>query len=197
MLRYFSVYKPYRVLSQFSPEPGKKTLKDFFPVPRDVYPIGRLDFDSEGLLLLTNDPSLNSQVLGSGKGHGRTYWVQVEGIPRKEDLNKLEGGLIISVDGKPYNTLPCQADLMEDPMEVPERIPPVRVRHTIPTSWIRLRLDEGKNRQVRRMTAALGYPTLRLIRTRIAGLDLEGLQPSEWKEWERESYYRALDIPVS
>jgi 23S rRNA pseudouridine2457 synthase len=167
MIHYFLIYKPYLVLSQFSAEPGKQSLADFFDVPRDVYPVGRLDHDSEGLLLLTNDKQLNHRLLDPGFGHEREYWVQVDGAITDEAIHQLQKGVEINVDGKRYRTKPCIASLFVTPPVVPDRNPPIRFRKEIPAQWIRMVLTEGKNRQVRKMTARTGFPTLRLIRYRI------------------------------
>lgn len=174
---YAVVYKPYQVLTQFSAVPGKLCLRDFFRVPVDVYPVGRLDYDSEGLLLLTNDQRMNAQLLQPGKGHERTYWVQVDGAITQEALHQLASGVTISVDGKKIQTRPARALLFTEAPRVPERNPPIRYRATIPTSWIALTLTEGKNRQVRKMTAAVGFPTLRLIRYQIGNCTLDELTP--------------------
>jgi len=182
MHRTYIIYKPFNVLSQFSSTDGRPTLKDFFGVPGDVYPVGRLDFDSEGLLLLTNDRSLNHRLLDPLHAHVREYWVQVEGIIDLAAIDRIQDGLVITVDGKPYKTRTAKARKMEKEPLVPERVPPIRYRAHIPTSWIRLELKEGKNRQVRKMTAAAGFPTLRLIRYRIGDLTLDGLQPGEMRE---------------
>jgi 23S rRNA pseudouridine2457 synthase len=183
---YYIAYKPFQVLSQFSPQESKATLKDFFPVPTDVYPIGRLDFDSEGLLILTNDRRLNHRLLDPSFAHEREYWVQVEGTISPAALRQLETGVIISVDNKPYTTRPAKASLINPDPAVPERHPPIRYRAQIPTSWISLTLTEGKNRQVRKMTAQTGFPTLRLIRYRIRKLSIEGMQPGEMREIRKE-----------
>lgn len=192
MLRYFIIYKPFGVLSQFSPETGKSTLKDFFPVPKDVYPVGRLDYDSEGLLILTNDRTLNHRLLNPRFAHEREYRVQTEGIPTREALEQLEHGLPININGKIYQSRPCQASLFRQAPPVPDRHPPVRFRKNIPTAWIKLVLKEGKNRQVRKMTAKAGFPTLRLIRYRIEQLTLQDLQPGAMKEMKREEIYDLL-----
>ena len=167
-------HKPYGVLSQFTPEPGSAwgTLASF-GLPPDVYPLGRLDADSEGLLLLSDEKGLNSRLLDPERGHPRTYWAQVEGAPTPAALAKLAQGL----DLKGYRTRPCQARLLDPQPAVPPRDPPIRVRPSIPDTWIELTLVEGKNRQVRRMTAAIGHPTLRLIRVRIGQLPLAPLLP--------------------
>lgn len=192
MLRYFIVYKPFQVLTQFSPGQGKKTLTDFFSVSRDIYPVGRLDYDSEGLLLLTNDKSLNHRLLNPLSHHEKEYWVQVEGAITGTALDQLEAGVIITVNRNSYLTQNCKAEVFLNTPVVPERIPPIRFRKNIPTSWIRLTITEGKNRQVRKMTAAVGYPTLRLIRARLGNLSFEGLLPGAIKELSREEAYSKL-----
>lgn len=169
------------MLSQFTSGDGKTTLKDFFDVPPDVYPVGRLDYDSEGLLLLTNDKKINHQLLSPDFEHTREYWVQVDGAVTNEALHQLQHGVDITVDGKAYHTKKCKAtDFKIDPL-VPARNPPIRVRKNIPAPWIKMILTEGKNRQVRKMTAAVGFPTLRLIRYRIEKCTIEGLQPGEMR----------------
>lgn len=171
--------KPYGVLSQFTKEsPHHRTLAEF-GFPKDVYPIGRLDADSEGLLLLSNEKRWTERLLKSYHAHKRTYHVQVEGTATEPALQKLRQGVLI----QRMKTAPCQARLMKDP-GYPERNPPIRFRLTVPTSWIELRLIEGKNRQVRRMTAAVGFPTLRLIRVAIGQLHLGKLAPGAWRELE-------------
>ncbi len=180
--RYLLFYKPFQVLSQFSQESDKQTLADYFPeIGKDIYPVGRLDYDSEGLLLLTNDKRLTHRLLNPAEAHPRTYWVQVEGAVTEAASTQLRRGVTISIDGKKHRTLPAQATLLENPV-VPERNPPIRYRAAIPTSWIALTLTEGKNRQVRRMTAAVGFPTLRLIRVAIGGLKAGNMQPGAWRE---------------
>ena len=187
MYQTFVIYKPFNVLSQFTSQEGKPTLKDFFSVPGDLYPVGRLDFDSEGLLILTNDTSLNHRLLDPKFAHEREYWVQVEGDINTTAIRQLESGVIINLNGKPYTTLPCKVtrlgekDSPADPPGVPERTPPIRYRANIPTSWIKMVLKEGKNRQVRKMTARVGFPTLRLIRYRIGRLNIEGWQPGDMR----------------
>lgn len=178
-MHYYIVYKPFQVLSQFSAEGDKKTLKDFFDVPQDVYPVGRLDYDSEGLLLLTNDTTINQALLHPAHAHEREYWVQVEGMIDDEALQKLQQGVVIQADGKTHTTKWCKAKAFTKPPEVFERIPPIRFRKNVPDSWLRIILSEGKNRQVRKMTAAVGFPTLRLIRFRIGSLTIDGLQPGD------------------
>lgn len=192
MHRYFVIYKPFHVLTQFSSQEDKATLADYFHVPKDAYPVGRLDYDSEGLLILTNDAALNHRILNPRYRHEREYWVQIEGIITKEAIDVLQKGVTISIDGKHYKTLPCKSFLFEDPPLVYERNPPIRFRKNIPVSWISLTLIEGKNRQVRRMTAKVGFPTLRLIRYRIEKLTLQNMQPGDMKELTKEEIYEAL-----
>ena len=171
-------HKPYGVLSQFTPEPGSawRTLAGF-NLPKNVYALGRLDADSEGLLLLSDEPGLNSRLLDPKHAHRREYWVQVEGLPDDTALTQLSRGIRIG----DYTTLPARARRLDPPPSLPPRDPPIRVRKTIPDSWLALELTEGKNRQVRRMTAAAGHPTLRLVRARIGRLDLGALAPGAWR----------------
>ncbi len=192
MNRYFLIYKPYQVLSQFSPVENKRTLADFFKVPRDVYPVGRLDHDSEGLLILTNDTSLNHRLLDPSFAHEREYLVQVDGAITQEAIHQLEQTVIIQVDGKPYQTKLCIASILYNEPLVPERDPPIRFRKEIPAPWISLVLTEGKNRQVRKMTAQVGFPTLRLLRFRIGSLSLDNMQPGEMIELSKNKVYENL-----
>lgn len=172
------LYKPFGVLSQFTtPVEGKLGLGSVYDFPKDVYPVGRLDEDSEGLLLLTNDPKANGRLLG--QGIEKEYWVQVEGRPADYDLQPLRLGLTIKHKKEIYRTLPAQASLFEVAPVVPDRHPPIRFRANIPTTWLKIILREGKNRQVRKMTAAIGFPTLRLIRARFGRLDLGDMKPGE------------------
>lgn len=189
---YSIIYKPFQVLSQFSFDGDKKTLKDFFDVPKDVYPVGRLDYDSEGLLILTNDKKLNHLLLNPSFNHTREYWVQVDGKATDEQLKKIASGCIISVDGKSYKTKRCNANRMIEPPIVPERNPPIRFRKNIPTSWIKMELSEGKNRQVRKMTASVGLPTLRLIRFRIEKLTIQSMNPGDMTVFTQEQIYPLL-----
>jgi len=170
-------YKPYGVTSQFTPDhPGQRTLSEF-GFPKNVYPIGRLDLDSEGLLLLSDEKELVDYLLNPENAHERTYHAQVEGEISNEALGKLEKGVLVQGE----KTRPCKAKPIKNP-SYPERNPPIRFRKSVPTSWIELKLIEGKNRQVRRMTAAVGFPTLRLIRVAIGNFKIEDLKESSWRE---------------
>lgn len=180
--KYYLFNKPFNVICQFSPQDDKQTLAHFLPVEKDVYPVGRLDTDSEGLLLLTNDKSVNARLLDPVKAHERTYLVQVDGDITEKAIQELANGVSINVDGKMHRTKPARAEKIAEPAWIRERNPPVRFRKTVPTSWVKLRLTEGKNRQVRKMTAAVGFPTLRLVRFSIGKLTLEGLMPGEYRE---------------
>jgi 23S rRNA pseudouridine2457 synthase len=183
--RYLIFNKPFNVLSQFTDtqttennSPQRSTLKDFIPVP-EVYPVGRLDHDSEGLMLLTSHGELQHHLSHPKFAHPRTYWVQVENIPTEKALDQLrKGGLKI----QNYFTRPTQVEQLLNTPDIPPRNPPIRSRQQIPTAWIRITLTEGHNRQVRRMTAAVGFPTLRLIRISIAHLQLDNLAPGEWRD---------------
>lgn len=176
MSRYLLFYKPYGVLSQFTPEPGsdKPTLKAFIDIP-DIYAAGRLDHDSEGLMLLTDDGVMQHRLTDPRHHHPRTYWAQVERIPDDAALEQLRQGVQLQ-DGI---TRPAKVRLLDAEPDLPPRDPPIRVRKSVPDAWIELTLTEGRNRQVRRMTAAVGHPTLRLIRAAIGPLSLQGLKPGE------------------
>jgi 23S rRNA pseudouridine2457 synthase len=184
-------HKPYGVLSQFqSDDPRRRTLAGFGLPPR-VYPIGRLDADSEGLLLLSDEAALNERLLHPRHAHAREYWVEVEGIPAPGALRDLEHGVV--VQGR--RTLPCRARVIEPAPAVAPRLPPIRVRKSIPTCWIAIELVEGKNRQVRRMTAAVGHPTLRLLRVRIGAFELGDLASGEWRKLLPVERARVLATP--
>jgi 23S rRNA pseudouridine2457 synthase len=174
--------KPFGVLSQFTPVAGKQSLADFIDVA-NVYPAGRLDHDSEGLLLLTDHGPLQHAIADPSHGAGKHYWAQVEGIPSDDALARFAAGLDIGEGADRYRTRPARVETMTMPM-VPERDPPIRTRLAIPTVWLSIRIAEGRNRQVRRMTAAIGHPTLRLIRAAIGEIDLAGLglAPGMWCE---------------
>lgn len=178
MSRLLLFNKPYGVLPQFTDEEGRQTLADYIPV-KGVYPAGRLDRDSEGLMLLTDDGRLQHRITDPRRKTWKTYWVQVERIPDAATLQALCEGVRLK-DGM---TLPAQVHMM-DPPDLWPRTPPIRHRANIPTQWLELQIREGRNRQVRRMTAAVGYPTLRLVRCRIGKWDLGDLQPGEWVQVE-------------
>jgi 23S rRNA pseudouridine2457 synthase len=170
--------KPYGVISQFTPDGSPNRTLANFGFPKNVYPIGRLDADSEGLLLLSDEAELNQRLLHPKQAHEREYWVQVERIPSAEVLRELGRGVV--VQGR--KTLPCRAWLLEPQPEVPPRDPPIRVRKSVADRWIGMDLIEGKNRQVRRMTAAVGHPTLRLLRVKIGRFELGEIAVGKWKE---------------
>ncbi len=174
-------WKPYNVLTQFTDKDGRPTLADYISIP-NVYAAGRLDMDSEGLLLLTDSPRLKTRLTDPNYEHPRTYWVQVERIPDESALQKLRGGVELS-DGL---TRPAQAELLPQAPDLPERSVPIRFRKNVLDCWIQLTLTEGRNRQVRRMTAAVGHPTLRLVRWAIGPITLEGLNPGEWQPLTRD-----------
>lgn len=171
-------HKPCGVISHFTPDGSPNRTLAEFDFPKNVYAIGRLDADSEGLLLLSDEAALNERLLHPKNAHRRTYWAQVERIPTAESLQHLAHGVTIQA----YKTLPCRAWLLEPQPEVPPRDPPIRFRKNVPDSWLALELIEGKNRQVRRMTAAIGHPTLRLMRVKLGGLEMGSLRPGEWRE---------------
>lgn len=175
MAQLILLNKPFHVLSQFSDDQGRQTLRNFIPVP-GVYPAGRLDWDSEGLLLLTDDGALQARISQPRFHLPKTYLVQVEGQPEASDLQKLRQGVTLK-DGP---TRPAQVELI-DPPDLWPRHPPVRTRKTVADSWLKLTIDEGRNRQVRRMTAAIGHPTLRLVRWQIGDWSVAGLAPGEWR----------------
>lgn len=193
--RYFKIYKPFQALTQFTSEGNKKCLKDFFDVPSNVYPVGRLDYDSEGLLILTNDKKLNHLLLHPRQKHTREYWAQVEGEATDAQVEKLKSGVTITINGKEYVTQKCDATIFH-PKNIPERNPPIRYRKSIPNSWLKIILTEGKNRQVRKMTAAAGLPTLRLIRHRIEELSIEKMWPGDMIEISKQDLYNLLHIKL-
>lgn len=177
--RYFLIFKPYGMLSQFTGEVGDALLGELYNFPKDVYPVGRLDKDSEGLLLLTNDNKTKQKLLDPENKMPKTYWVQVDGAITKEAIESLsDGSIIISHKGKKHQVAPAKCKEITAPV-LPERSNPVRYRKNIPTSWISLTLTEGKNRQVRKMTAAVGFPTLRLVRAAIAGQNITQMLPGD------------------
>lgn len=177
---YVAFNKPYEVLTQFTqPENSDKTTLSAFNLPEKVYPVGRLDYDSEGMLILSDDPRLNHLLLSPENAHERTYWAQVENVPDREALIRLASG--VTIEGK--RTQPARVKLLEAEPDLPARQKPIRYRANIPTCWIELTLTEGRNRQVRKMTAAVGHPTLRLWRVQIGRLSLFDLQiaPGQWR----------------
>jgi 23S rRNA pseudouridine2457 synthase len=170
------------VISKFSPEPGRRTLADYVTVP-NVYPAGRLDTDSEGLLLLTDDGALQARIAAPQFKLAKIYWTQVEGVPTEAALATLRNG----VDLGDFVTQPAGARVIDEPAGLWSRDPPIRYRAKIPTAWIEVTLREGKNRQVRRMTARVGFPTLRLVRAAIGGVGFDGLAPGQWREVDPEN----------
>jgi 23S rRNA pseudouridine2457 synthase len=198
-------HKPFGVLSQFTSDGSKNRTLAGFGFPKDIWPIGRLDADSEGLLLLSDEPDLNQKLLHPRLAHQREYWVQVERIPAVEQLKKLERGVVI----QGHKTLPCRAWMLDPqpvladghhsntlvrPALIAPRDPPIRFRKNVPDCWVVLELVEGKNRQVRRMTAAVGYPTLRLLRVRIGNFWLGDLPPGQWKILSCGEYEEVLGV---
>lgn len=192
-MKYILFYKPYGVLCQFTDNSDnpRPTLKDYISIP-EVYPVGRLDLDSEGLLLLTNNGQLQNRLANPKFAHPRTYYVQVERIPHESALNKLRNGVTI----KNYRTRKAKVCLLPTKPNLLPRIPPIRDRQSVPTCWLEITLTEGKNRQVRRMTAAVGFPTLRLIRISLGSnadkLDITGLKPGQWRELTAKETNRLL-----
>jgi 23S rRNA pseudouridine2457 synthase len=190
---YILFYKPYGVLSQFTHEAGYLSLADFGPFPKNIYAAGRLDADSEGLLLLTNDNIIKHRITDPKFEHERTYLVQVEGFPDQSDIERLQNG--VWIEGK--CTKPAKVKLLTHEPNLPLRAVPIRFRKTIPTKWIEIALYEGRNRQVRKMTAAVGHPTLRIVRTSIAFLTIHGLKPGMYREMtpvEIDKLFRLLII---
>ncbi len=177
MSRVIRFWKPYGVLTKFTDQEVRPTLADYIDLP-EIYAAGRLDKDSEGLLILTDDGTLSHRLTDPKFGHPRTYWAQVERVPDESALQQLRDGVII----KKYRTKPAHAHLLATPPAIPERPVPIRYRKNVLDSWIELTLTEGRNRQVRRMTAAVGHPTLRLIRSAIGSITLDGLSPGKWVE---------------
>lgn len=185
-------HKPYGVLSQFTPDGSAHVPLAAFGFPRSVYPLGRLDADSEGLLLLGDEPGFQAQLLDPSNGHPRLYWVQVERVPSSEALAQLAAGVLISG----YRTRPCRASLLDPQPEVPPRNPPIRERKSVADCWIGLELTEGRNRQVRRMTASVGHPTLRLIRVQIGRFELGELRAGTWRVLDSTDRAEVLLCPT-
>ncbi|WP_072159103.1 pseudouridine synthase [Persicobacter sp. CCB-QB2] len=186
---YYLIYKPFNTLTQFKGEGD--TLADLYDFPKDVYPVGRLDKDSEGLLILTNDKAINHQLLHPKFKHKKEYWVQVEGEITEDALKQLRAGVTINVEKKDHFTAPAWAKrIAEPPLE--KRNPPIRERKNIPTSWISLTITEGKNRQVRKMVASVGFPCLRLVRAGIEELKVEGMKIGEVKKIAQDRLYESV-----
>lgn len=188
------MYKPYGVLSQFTAEEGKQGLGSLHEFPKTVYPVGRLDEDSEGLILLTDDKKLTTLLLDPESGKTKTYWCEVEGIPDPDALRRLEQGFEINLKGTKHKTKPAKASVLETVPEIPSRSVPVNYTKAPQHCWLELQITEGKNRQVRKMTAAVGHPTLRLIRVAIENLKLESYEPGWVKKLGGNELYRMLNI---
>ena len=187
---YILFYKPYGVLSQFTREAGHLSLADYGPFPKNTYAAGRLDADSEGLLLLTNDNTMKHRLTDPTYEHERTYLVQVEGIPVEGDIKRLQNGVMI----EKKRTKPAKVKMLISEPHLPPRSVPIRIRKNIPTSWIEMVLYEGRNRQVRKMTAAIEHPTLRLVRTSITFLALDGLLPGTSRELTKKEVGTLLEL---
>jgi len=184
--KYYIFNKPYFVLSQFTQDvEGQRTLKDYLDIEKDVYPVGRLDKDSEGFLLLTNDSDFKNHILNPKKKTPKTYTVQVDGEITEKAIQQLRKGIKLRIKKKEFTTLPAKV-VKIDPPPIEERDPPVRFRKEIPTSWIKITLIEGKNRQVRKMGAAVGFPVLRLIRTDVGGLEFQDVQIGKFRSLTKE-----------
>lgn len=193
-LVYYYIYKPFMMLSQFTTDLGKRTLADLdYDFPTNVYPIGRLDEESEGLLILTNDKNLSFKLLEPKFNHNRVYIIQVEGSVTEDAIEELCSPMELNIKGISYTTLPAKAEQISEP-DLPERTPPIRFRQNIPTSWIKLSIQEGKNHQVRKMTAKVGFPTLRLIRIATEKLTIDKMQPGEVKKIDNKTLYQKLNI---
>lgn len=189
--KYYIIYKPKGCLSQFSKEHGKTVLSDFYNLESDVYPVGRLDEDSEGLLLLTNDKTINALLLDPKNGHWRTYWVQVSGQINKRAIKALEQGVEIAVKGSIHQTLPAKVKKANPPQSIP-----AMELSEKNTSWVKISLQEGKYRQVRKMTAKVGFPTLRLVRTHIEDLDVGNVRPGEHKTMDKKQLFSKIKLPL-
>lgn len=186
------IHKPYKVLSQFTDEGVNSGLNKIFEIPKNVYPVGRLDLDSEGLLILTDDKSLNNRLLNPKNNHRRTYWVEVDGIPKEEALGQFRNGLDININGKAHRTKKAEIKVITPEMD--ERNPPVNYKKHPERTWLEIVLTEGKNRQVRRMTAMIGHPTLRLVRVGIEQLNLEPLSSGELTQISGKILFKKLNF---
>jgi 23S rRNA pseudouridine2457 synthase len=193
-MKYFLFNKPFQVLSQFSSEGDKVTLASF-GFPKEVYPVGRLDYDSEGLIILSDDKRLNHLLLDPKFKHKKTYWAQVENIPEEADLQRFRQGLSLSAKGKTFRTQKAEISILKN-IDLPDRNPPIRYRKEIPSTWCEISITEGKNRQVRKMTAAINCPTLRLIRVGIENIKLEEINSGEFVEIDQNSIYEKLNIKL-
>ncbi len=193
---YFAIYKPYMTICQFTPENyDDTTLADLgFEFPKDCYSVGRLDKDSEGLLLITNDNQLKTKILDPKFEHQKTYLAQVEGLPDIDAIQQLEMGVNININGKTHKTLPAKVRLLDDEPAIRERNPPIRHRANIPTSWLKISITEGKNRQIRRMCAAVGFPVLRLVRFSMGNLSLQDIGNQAVKPFDKKTIYAKLGM---
>ena len=195
-MNYYIIYKPYKMISQFTSSHKKKCLDLLnFTFPKDVYPLGRLDENSEGLLILSNDKSLNFKLLNPEFEHKRIYLVQLQGVITSEALKQIESGVTIALDAGPYTTKSCKVKQVKKPENLPTRAHPIS--ESLPTSWIELTLTEGKYHQVRKMTAGVGFPCIRLIRIAIEEIRLENMQPGDVRELKKEVIYKKLNIQTS
>ncbi len=195
--RYLAINKPYLLLSQFSNEGnmfGLSSILAEYNLNKDVYPIGRLDSDSEGLLLLSNDKTITDLLLNPQRLHKRTYYVQVDGTPTDEQISSLNQPIILNIKGKLHTTAPAHCILIDEPSWLWQRTPPIRYRKDKPTSWLSITLTEGKNRQVRKMTASCGLPTLRLIRYSIEDLNIQMLNGALLKEFSKDDFFKLLKL---
>lgn len=193
MFKYYIINKPFNMLSQFTREGDNKSLADLdFEFDKDVYPIGRLDSDSEGLLILTNDKRINAKLLSPENEKNKVYFVQVEGIATPEAIDKLKKGVEISINGTRHMVKASAVELQKEDPKFWERNPPIRVRKSVPDCWLKITIHEGKNRQIRRMTAAVGFPTLRIIRTSIQKIKLANLLPGDILEINSADFYSQI-----
>lgn len=193
IFEYYVIYKPFRVLSQFSAVENKSTLSDLFKFSNDIYPVGRLDFDSKGLLILTNDNFLKNKILNPLNNHQKTYFVQIEGIPNQTHLDQLKSGVEINVKGKIIKVDAKCAKIITEP-HLPDRNPPIRHRIKVPTSWLSITITEGKNHQIRKMTAKVGFPTLRLVRYSIENLSINDIKLNEKNSLSKKTIYKLLNL---